>query len=132
MIYGIGTDIVDYNQLRTAIERSGQRLIDRIFTPAEQTKCKARVDPIPCFSSRFAAKEAVSKALRLGIFKAGLTNIEVLNRPDGSPYIAIGEDLAAKIPQFEHMRFHLSLTDGQAQAIAFAVIEITLPGQPAG
>lgn len=125
MIYGTGVDIVDYQQFKTAIERSGQRLLDKIFTPAEQAKCNARVDPLPCFCSRFAAKEAVSKALRLGIFKAGLTNIEVRNRPDGSPYLIIKEALAIKIPQFDQMDFHLSLSDGQHQAIAFVVIDIT-------
>ena len=123
MILGIGTDIADFDQFRRAMERSGQRFLNRIFTPAEQAKCKARRDPVPCLCARFAAKEALAKALRLGIFRAGLLNMEVRNREDGSPYLVVSGQLLDHLAELGDPTLHLSMSHGVGHAAGFVVVE---------
>ena len=134
MILGIGTDIADFGPFRQAMERSGQRFLDRIFTPGEQEKCASRRDPVPCLCARFAAKEALAKALGLGIFRAGLLNMEVRNHPNGAPYFAIHGHLRQHLSGLGNPALHLSLSHGEGQAVAFVVIErepeVMARGQP--
>lgn len=132
MILGVGTDIADFAPFRAALERSGQRFLDRIFTPAEQTMCRERRDPVPCLCARFAAKEAMAKALRLGIFRAGLLNMEVRNREDGSPWLALHGDLANHVRGLGPVDVQLSLSHGTHSAVAFVVVaSVAAPGQAA-
>jgi len=63
MICGIGTDIVDVGRIRKAVERWGDRFLKRVFTEAEVVYCLAKANPYPHLAARFAAKEAVMKAL---------------------------------------------------------------------
>jgi len=123
MILGIGVDVIEFEQLRRAAQRSGQRFLDRVFTPTEQAVCRVRSDPIPGLCARFAAKEALAKALRLGIFRAGLRNMEVRNREDGSPYFLIHGHLQEHIAQLGRPTVHLSLSHGLLNATAFVVVE---------
>jgi holo-[acyl-carrier protein] synthase len=123
MILGIGTDIADFAPFRAAVERSGQRFLDRIFTPVEQSACRTRLDPVPCLCARFAAKEALAKALRLGIFRAGLLNMEVRNRDDGSPWLALHGSLAEHVRGLGGVAVQLSLSHGTHSAVAFVVVE---------
>ncbi|ACZ33289.1 holo-(acyl-carrier-protein) synthase [Chlamydia pneumoniae LPCoLN] len=66
-IIHIGTDIIEISRIRKAIATHGNRLLNRIFTEAEQKYCLEKTDPIPSFAGRFAGKEAVAKALGTGI-----------------------------------------------------------------
>ena len=88
MIYGIGIDIVNIPQFRTAIERWGDRFKKRVFTKKELEYCNGRKFTEQHLAARFAAKEAFIKALGRGI---KLTNIEVLNNQEGKPYMKISD-----------------------------------------
>ena len=90
MILGIGNDIIEVVRIKTAIERYQQKFLNRLFTPTEQAYCLSRKDSSLHFAGRFAAKEAVSKALGTG-FSQGLTwlDIEIYNDPSGKPSVRL-------------------------------------------
>jgi holo-[acyl-carrier protein] synthase len=127
MIVGIGVDVVEFGQMRCAVERGGQRFLDRVFTIPEQAACLRRADPYPGLAARFAAKEALAKALGLGIFRAGLRNMEVRNRNDGAPYFVIHGSLRDVMTRLGYPNIHLSLSHGRLTAIAFVVLESGYP-----
>ncbi len=66
-ILGIGTDIIEIPRIQEAISKHGTRFLDRLFTEEEQRYCQGYADAIPRFAGRFAAKEAVVKALGTGV-----------------------------------------------------------------
>ena len=86
MVQGLGNDIIEIARIRASIERGGQAFLDRLFTPDEQAYCLKYNDSAPRFAGRFAAKEAIVKAMGTGIH-GGLSwlDIEVLNNDLGRP-----------------------------------------------
>ena len=88
MILGIGSDMIDIRRIEQAIERFGDRFLDRIFTDAERRKCDRRADRAASYARRFAAKEACSKALGTGL-RGGVfwRDLGVVNLPSGQPSI---------------------------------------------
>jgi len=122
-VLGIGVDLADYVRIAAAVDRSGQRFLDRIYTPAEQAYCRRRRDPTPCLTSRFAAKEALAKALRLGIGPMGLTDAEVRNLDSGAPYFELHGPLAEWAAAQPGLSIHLSLSDSTGHAVAMVVVE---------
>lgn len=90
MIIGTGVDIVEIERFRKAIDRSRDRFITRIFTPAEQQYCSSHRDPVPHYAVRFAAKEAAFKALGTGWAK-GVTwlDVEVRREKPEAPGIVL-------------------------------------------
>lgn len=135
-VLGVGIDLADYARIAAAIERSGERFLDRIYTAAEQQYCQRRRDPVPCLCSRFAAKEALAKALQLGIGPMGLTDAEVRNRDNGAPYFALHGPLKAWAALQPGLAIHLSLSDSADYATAMVVVEaaegVCLPGSLKG
>ena len=125
MIYGIGIDMVRIPRMERAIERWGERFLERIFTPSEIEGCKRRVRAAPCFSLRFAAKEAFSKAIGLG-FTDGLAmrQIEVVRDRSGPPSL----DLHGRAAELRDLRgikkSFLSLSDEGDYAVAVVVLEV--------
>ena len=122
-VLGIGVDLADYARIAAAVERSGERFLNRIFTAAEQQYCQRRRDPVPCLCSRFAAKEALAKALQLGIGPMGLTDAEVRNRDNGAPYFELHGPLNAWASAQSGLAIHLSLSDSAEYATAMVVVE---------
>jgi holo-[acyl-carrier protein] synthase len=120
-VIGIGTDLVDVDRLRTALGRT-PGLADRLFTSAEQDAVAGRRDPAPGLAARFAAKEAVMKALGSGLADVGFTDIEVRTGDDGAPSLELHGRAAARAAALGVRRWHLSLTHtgGLAQAVALA------------
>jgi holo-[acyl-carrier protein] synthase len=90
MIYGIGADLVDIKRLEKVIDRWGKRFINKIFTARETDFCLGRSQPMPHFAMRFAAKEAFSKAIGLGM-KKGIRwrDIEITQNSNGKPGLNI-------------------------------------------
>jgi holo-[acyl-carrier protein] synthase len=79
----VGTDLVDVDEIRSVLDRQ-PRFAARVFTPAERAYCDLLADPAERYAVRFAAKEAVLKALGAGLSGSALTDIEVLRAPSGS------------------------------------------------
>ncbi|HUH41468.1 MAG TPA: holo-ACP synthase [Castellaniella sp.] len=127
-IAGIGTDLLRIERIERAYARHGQRLLQRILGPDEQQVFHRRAarDPrrgIRYLATRFAAKEAFSKAIGLGIhMPMTWSRVQILNRPGGGP----GVHLAGPLADWYDARFgraHVSLTDEADMVAAFVVIE---------
>ena len=113
----IGVDIVEIERIRSLYGKYGEHFLRRILTDAETVQCLAKPDPAASLAGRFAAKEAVSKALGTGI-SHGLSwhSIEVLNDESGKPLATVrlaGKEFTAK----------LSISHDRHSAVAMAVIE---------
>ena len=124
MIYGIGVDLVNVRRMERVLERWGGRFVSRVFTRAEAELCRSRVFPPSAFAMRFAAKEAFSKALGLGMRK-GLRwwDIEVYHHPGGRPGLK-AHGRSSEICLEERITgMHLSLSDDGDYGIAMVVLE---------
>ncbi|MGE0108276.1 MAG: holo-ACP synthase [Bdellovibrionales bacterium] len=128
MILGIGTDLADIRRIERALETHGVRFENRLFTEIERAKARRRVNPAYTYAKRFAAKEAMSKALGTGI-KQGVffKDMGVMNLPSGQPTMQLsGGALArfeAMLPVGMKGVIHLALTDDYPYAQAFVVLE---------
>ncbi|MEX1217257.1 MAG: NAD(P)H-hydrate dehydratase [Acidimicrobiales bacterium] len=135
MILGIGNDLVDLDRFRRVLERR-PALLQRLFTAGEIDYAQRRSDPTERFAVRFAAKEAVLKAMGVGIGAVGWHEIEVLRHPDGQPSIALTGRAARLATELgiEGWRLTLSHSDLVAQAIVVAMGATTFSAarRPAG
>ena len=124
MIYGIGVDLIDIRRMEGVIQRWGDRFIQRVFTPGEREICYSRSSPPSAFSLRFAAKEAFSKALGLGM-KKGVRwrDIEVFHFPGGRPGFKLHGRSSEICKKEKITGFHLSLSDEGEYGIAMVVLE---------
>ena len=119
-----GIDLVDTVRLAAVIARQGDAFLHRVFTPAEIAYCRSHRDAAPYFAARFAAKEAVAKALRTGIGEsAAFVEIEVIRDAAGAPSIRLHGSAArtAEALGIREMRVSLTHTATQAAAMVIAV-----------
>jgi holo-[acyl-carrier protein] synthase len=124
MITGIGVDIAEINRFEKLLQRFGERFAHRLLTPSEYTQFQRRNHSATFLASRFAAKEAASKALGTGIAR-GVTfhSIEVVNNELGKPEL-IFHDTALTISQQQHInRCLISLSDEKSYVVAMVVLE---------
>ncbi len=126
MIRGIGMDVVEIQRFEEALERHGERLRNRLFTRAEQEYCDAHPNPGTSYAARFAAKEAVAKALGTGI-AGGIQwiDIEVVRDSAGRPSIILHRRARVVFAELRGQRVWLSMTHSRLVAAANAVIEGT-------
>ena len=90
MIKGIGVDIIEIDKIQRSIEQSGDAFLQKIFTPLEIAYCNAKHNRQQHFAARFAAKEAVTKALSTGwTGEFSWKDIEVMNDSSGQPRITL-------------------------------------------
>ena len=123
-IYGIGTDIVNVNRIKNAIKKNNKSFKKRIYTSFEIKTCEKRTNKVECFAKRFAAKEALFKAVGVGN-KLKFNDVEVRNSPSGAPkFIIKGISLKNLKQIFKNKKFkiHLSLSDDKPWAVASVVI----------
>ena len=128
MILGIGTDICDIRRIRAIYERHPERFPAKAFTESERARCLSRPDPVPCLAKRFAAKEAIAKALAShDTGPMSWHDVEVRNDPSGRPTVALHGEAArrrdALVADGSRVVVHLSLSDERDFAVAFAVVE---------
>jgi len=124
MIVGVGTDVVRIWRIRKLAERFPDRIGRKVFTAGELQYCRAKQDPAPSLAGRFAAKEAVMKALGTG-WRGGVRfiDIEVVNAPSGWPSIHLRGRAAEIAENREIARFHLSIAHDGDLAMATVVAE---------
>ena len=130
MILGIGTDIVDERRISRSITRFGDRFLQRIFTDMERAEAARRGQPGLFLAKRFAAKEAVYKALRgAGIEGMGWRDAEIANLDGGAPDLRLTgrckTALERLTPEGYNPAVSLSLSDEPPYAVAFVVISAT-------
>ncbi|MBT3180665.1 MAG: holo-ACP synthase [Candidatus Marinimicrobia bacterium] len=87
----IGTDLVEVSRIRSALEKTGDRFLNRIYTPREQKYCQSKANPEIHFAGRFAAKEAIMKALKSsGIHEPiAFSSIEIQSSKTGEPIVVL-------------------------------------------
>ena len=149
MIFGIGTDIVEIDRIKEAVEKWGDRFLHRLYTEKELSYCYHKRDPFPSLAGKFAAKEAAIKAilrvkhqvseteniaadektqirdmliaLPLPYKTISLREIEILNDDFGMPYIMIHNQLFK--PEINAF-IHLTISHDRSNAIATVIVEL--------
>ena len=119
VIVGVGVDVIEIGRFAEALARR-PRLAERCFTPAEAAYCASRAFPAQHFAARFAAKEAVGKALGIGMTR--WRDVEVV-RGRGAPGVRLAGRHAARAGALRVGELHLSLTHSRTVAVAVAVAE---------
>jgi holo-[acyl-carrier protein] synthase len=125
MIYGIGVDLVKVARIERVVTRYGDRFLDRVFTEREIAYCRGKAWAVSALALRFAAKEAFSKALGVGLRKGGIRwrEVEVVPNPMGKPEIFVSGRAAALCETAGIANMHLTLTDEDHQALAVVILE---------
>ncbi len=113
----LGIDIIKVERIRDTLARFGSRFSTRVLTPAEQRYVRDRPET---FAGRWAAKEAVSKVLGLGVRGIGWRDIEVERLPTGQPAVRLHGRAAARADQLGMGRIALSITHESDYAVAIA------------
>jgi len=122
MIYGVGIDLVKIERMKEVVEKWGQRFLQRVFTENEISYCYEKKNPYLSLSVRFAAKEALIKAIGSAV-PVSLTDIEVINVDTGKPFLKINGRLEVFIKEKSIRRAHLSLSHEHEYGVACVVLE---------
>ena len=123
MIFGIGTDIIAVARLGRLYERHQERALEKLLASSEMTAFARSKDPARFLAKRFAAKEALGKALGIGVAApATLPNIAITHGALGKPAFAYAPDLARYLDE-RRLVAHLSISDEADYAVAFVILE---------
>lgn len=119
---GLGADLVDVDRFRNAIERT-PGMVDRLFSDDERAYAAEATDPSERLAVRFAAKEAVMKALGVGLGAFALRDVEVRRAASGAPSLVLRERAAELADERGVTAWHITLshTHAVAQAVVVAV-----------
>jgi holo-[acyl-carrier protein] synthase len=129
-VVGIGTDITECLRIAQMIERHGELFVSRVFTPAEIDYCRSRRMATQHFAGRWAAKEAVLKAIGTG-WKRGISwrDIEVRNTPGGRPVARLQGGTREMAEKLGVRCVLVSISHCRSHATAYAVALDELPGE---
>ena len=120
VIFGIGIDAVDIERFRRSLERTPS-MRERVFTEHELAYVAPKIDPVPSLAARFASREAVMKAMGLGLGAFGFHDVWVDRRESGEPHL----NITGRAAELAHERgietWHLSITHTDQVAIAYVV-----------
>jgi holo-[acyl-carrier protein] synthase len=124
----VGVDLVEMDRIRRAIDRHGERFLRRIYTTRELERYW---DSVPELAARFAAKEAVSKALGVGVrilsrHGIGWREVETLPDPLGKPLLKLNGRAQALAKEQQLLHWAISLSHGRDYAIAFVVAQTAI------
>jgi holo-[acyl-carrier protein] synthase len=121
-IYGIGTDIVECLRIAQMIERHGELFITRVYTEHEVEYCQSRKQATQHFAGRWAAKEAVLKALGTG-WRRGISwrDVEIRNERSGSPTVALRGGARDYMEQQKISQVLVSISHCRTHATAYAI-----------
>jgi holo-[acyl-carrier protein] synthase len=130
MIFGIGTDIIRIQRIEAALERNGERFAEKILGPLELEKYHRRQQQVAArgirfLATRFAAKEAFSKAIGLGMrMPMSWRAMQTVNAPSGKPVVVTSGALKDFMDS-NRLQAQVSITDETDYAVAFVIIEKT-------
>ena len=128
MILGIGTDLVNIERVRKVLDRFGERFENRVFSKIEIQRSRGKYDPSSSYAKRWAAKEACSKALGIGL-RMGISwkEMHIVNLQSGKPKLVIEGKakhlLKEMTPSGHSPKINVSLTDDHPWAKAIVIIE---------
>jgi holo-[acyl-carrier protein] synthase len=121
-VLGIGTDIIECLRIARMIERHGELFIDRVYTATEIQYCRSRKQATQHFAGRWAAKEAILKALGTG-WRKGISwrDVEVRNERGGKPVVALRGGARDVVEQLGIQKLLVSISHCRSHAIAYAM-----------
>jgi holo-[acyl-carrier protein] synthase len=121
-IIGLGTDITECLRIARMIERHGELFINRVYTPEEIKYCQSRKQATQHYTGRWAAKEAILKALGTG-WRKGISwrDIEVRNEPGGRPVVAVRGGVKEAVEQLGVAEIHVTISHCRSHATATAI-----------
>jgi holo-[acyl-carrier protein] synthase len=119
-VVGLGVDLVDVARFGTVLERRPS-LLQRLFTAGEREYAASLAGPVPSLAARFAAKEAVMKALGVGLGAFLFVEVDVARRPSGEPYLLLSGRAAALAAERGVGQWLVSLTHTTTTAAAVAL-----------
>jgi holo-[acyl-carrier protein] synthase len=117
-MYHVGVDLIEIGRVKRVIARWGERFLKRVYTEAERDYCQDRA---PELAARFAAKEAVMKALGTGIKGVGWREIEVLSNRDGKPLVYLHGGAQKRAAELGLDELAISLSHSKDYAIASVI-----------
>lgn len=120
-LIGVGTDIVEIGRIKQAVERGGRRFLERVFTSGERDFCDVRRDRFACYAARFAAKEAVLKAMGTGLAGCRWVDVEVRRKNGGPPEVLLHGAASELAKEKGIAAVLISLSHDGDRAVAFAV-----------
>lgn len=125
MIFGIGVDLVRIPRIAAVLARFGDRFKHRVFTAQEIADCEARGRSANAYALRFAAKEAFSKALGVGLRRHGIRwrEVETISTSSGRPELQVSGRAAQLCRQHGIRGMFVSLTDEGEYGVAAVVLE---------
>lgn len=125
MIYGLGTDIVDVARLGAKIAK-GNGFKEFVFTPHEIAYCEQQVHSEEHYAARFAAKEALLKAMGTGFMHGGVlfNEIEITNDANGKPLLELIGNASSRYEQLQIKQILVSLSHIKTTAVATVIIEV--------
>lgn len=121
-IVGIGTDIIECLRIAQMIERHGDVFITRVYTPYEIQYCRCRKQATQHFAGRWAAKEAILKAIGTG-WRRGISwrDVEVRNEPSGKPIVALRGGVRDVVEELGIAEVLISISHCRMHATAYAI-----------
>jgi holo-[acyl-carrier protein] synthase len=127
MILGLGNDLIDIRRIEKAIERHGERFLERVYTDIERAKSDRRAQRAASYAKRFAAKEACAKALGTGLNHGVFwRDMGVVNLPGGKPTLALTGGALKRLekitPAGYRAQIDLTITDDFPLAQAIVII----------
>lgn len=124
MIVGLGADIAEVERIQGAIERQGERILRRIYTPAEIAYCERFKNKYERYAGRFAVKEAAMKALGTG-WSRGVrwVDIEVVREKGGRPVLALAGEAKKIAERMGVKNIAITITHTEKQALAQVIFE---------
>lgn len=123
----LGTDVVYIPRIQAALSRFGDRFLQRVYTPSEQQDCgygqSSSCRPsIHRLAGRWAAKEAIAKALETEWRGLGYTDIEIIRLPSGAPTVALHGRAAAIVSRWQESQWQLSMSHDGDYAVATVLL----------
>ncbi len=113
-----GIDLIEIERIEETIARHGERFLARVFTVAERQSCN---DKLESLAARFAAKEAVAKALGSGLDGFGFRDIEITRAENGAPGLVLHGQAAQKAAEQGLARWTISMSHSRSHATAIAI-----------
>ena len=121
MVKGIGVDIIEIDRIRRSIDSIGDRFLEKVYTAREISYCDAKAHRYQHYAARFAAKEALAKALSTGwAGEFRWKDVEIMNEPSGQPKISLHGSLSQKLAGADIM---LSMSHSDSHVVAMVLIQ---------
>jgi len=118
MILRTGVDLIEISRVSEVVARHGRRYLERIYTSAELEQCGRNIESL---AGRFAAKEAVSKALGTGIGDVTWKDIEILGDEQNAPLLTLHDAAEQRSKELGLTEWSVSISHSMSHAVAFAV-----------